>query len=105
MFIMNFDDDRAQESYMVVVLEPEQLGRMKQGDPVTIQPMSEGGRMPVIKYPAKFGLLVAYEEQAGECYRLIQSKDYAGLLRHIWRGYKFTEVDGKHIDPRQMGHS
>ena len=90
--VMNFHD--LKRSVIVVVIEADNLQRMKKGDPATLETHSLGGVLPDILYPTNYGVLVAYEEDEVELYKMARTGDGADLLRYLERGRKFL----RHID-------
>ena len=85
--------DATKQSILVVVIEPENLERMKEGDPITLMPSLMGGVLPPMKYPDNFALLVAYEENQEELYKAA-SGTMAELMTYLERGFKFLPIDG-----------
>ena len=59
MILMQVDNENDKSSYLVIVIEPDNLERMKTADPITLRPQSIGGFIQPIKYPANFGVLDA----------------------------------------------
>lgn len=91
------NNDERQESYLIVVLQPDNLERMKKSDPVTLETVATGGILPTARYPDKLMMLVAYEEDEVGLYKAAQTGNFADLLQFLRRGYKFNrDVDGTH---------
>jgi hypothetical protein len=89
-----FDFDEKHISGLVLILEKDNIERMKQADPVTLETVSKGGFLPVPKYPENFMMMIAYEEDTAIVYEFMLKKDYSGMLKHLRRGYKWTDTDG-----------
>lgn len=85
----------AAESFLVVVIEKDNLSRMEQGDPITLNPKHKGGCIDFIQNPSNLRVLIAYEADSGKAYEFLQRNDRQGLINYLMRGYKFTDVDGK----------
>lgn len=96
MIVAMLNIDKLQESILVVVIEKDNLDRMRKADPFSLESASRGGIMPAIKYPNKFSMLMAYEEDEVELYKIAGSPDKGDLLRYLERGRKFIQgIDGK----------
>jgi hypothetical protein len=74
------------ETILVVILERDNLERMKTGDPVTLESGPRGGLVPTLVYPENTSLLIAYEEDSAVIYEMASRKDFAGIVRHLERG-------------------
>ena len=97
MMVTMVDNDESKETYLVLVLQPDNLKRMRRSDPVTIETTLTGGVLPVAKYPDRLMMLVAYEEDEVELYKIAQSGDFGAMLTFLRRGYKFDrDIDGTH---------
>ena len=84
-----------QRSILVIVIEPDNLERMKTGDPATLEAISQGGMLQAPTFPQAFGVLVAYEQDDAELYRKAKGNPLE-MLRWLERGRKFIKgVDGK----------
>lgn len=84
-----------QESVLVIVIERDNLERMKTGDPATLESIHKGGVLIPPQYPQRFSVLVAYEEDDAELYRRVKG-DLGELMVWLERGRKFIEgLDGK----------
>jgi hypothetical protein len=80
---------------LIVVIEADNLERMKKADPITLESKSKGGLMPVLPYPSNTSLLIAYEEDAGPIYEMAQKHDVVGIVKHLERNRRFIEgLDG-----------
>jgi hypothetical protein len=103
--IQDNDSDRLR-TIIIVVIEADNLRRMENADPLTLNPLRFGGLLYPVMYPANLQIVIAYEPQAGELYRMIENGASARTIReYVERGYTFTNVDGKMADPRKKGAS
>jgi hypothetical protein len=93
MILAQLDIDDLQATVLVVVIEADNLARMRKADPVTLESIAQGGLLKPIKYPSKFSLLIAYEEDEVELYKLAQ-KGGIGLIEWLRRGYRFDKSKG-----------
>jgi hypothetical protein len=95
MIAAMFSFDEEAKSVLVVVIETDNLERMKTADPITLESISEGGALAPPRYPLNFSILIAYEPDREELYRLAKISPPMELLRWLERGRKFIEgVDG-----------
>lgn len=92
MIIAQFDSDQEQATYLMLILERENLDRMKLADPITLE---SGAFLKPITYPANFHLMIAYEDEVDHIYALAHAGKNRELLKYVMRGYKFIPVDGK----------
>jgi hypothetical protein len=100
MILMQSDDDKHKKSALIIVIEPDNLERMKNGDPITLNPKDVGGFLEPIKYPENFGVFLSFEADPGRCYEL-QSKPQE-LLQYLMRGWKFNALDGTKVAPADV---
>lgn len=85
---VNFHD--RQYSVFLLIIEKENLDRMKQADPITLEAVSRGGQvLSQIAYPANCSIIVAYEEDDTELYRLVRAGDALALVKYVLRGERF----------------
>ena len=92
--ILNFD--QTQESVMLIVIERDNLERMEKADPITLESVERGGVLMPARYPHQLSLLIAYEKDDAELYRLVRESSMVELLRWLERGRKWIEQeDGK----------
>jgi hypothetical protein len=88
--------DERQQSVLVVVIEKDNLDRMKQADPITLESIRAGGALVPPRYPLNLSLLLAYEENDAELYRMAKSANSLDFIKYLERGFKFKpEIDGK----------
>jgi hypothetical protein len=91
------NNDERRESYLVIVIQPDNLARMQKSDPITLETQALGGVLPEAKYPDRLAVLVAYEEDEVALYKAAQTGDFGDILRLLHRGYKFKrDEDGTH---------
>lgn len=84
-----------QTSILIVVIEPENLERMKTGDPATLESISKGGILVPPLFPLNFSTLLAYEPDTAELYIKAQGPP-EDFLRWLERGRKWDPAkDGK----------
>jgi hypothetical protein len=82
------NNDASQESFLIVVIQPQNLERMRKADPITLEPDRLGGLLPTVKYPARLRVLIAYEEDEVEVYRL-GNLGFEQLFKYLLRGFKW----------------
>lgn len=97
MIICAIDLPNPDRTILVMVIEKENLDRMRKGDPITLESAAMGGHvMPRIRHPENLSLLIAYEEDDVELYRMARSQDTVALLRYLERARTWKpEMDGK----------
>jgi hypothetical protein len=89
------NDDERQESYLLVIIEPDNLKRMRKADPITLETVAMHGVLPTVKYPERLAVLIAYEEDEVALYKAAQTGSFADMLQFVSRGYKFNrDEDG-----------
>ena len=87
--------DQLKQTILMVVIEKDNLDRMKKADPITLESTISGGLLPVPRYPFNFSVLIAYEEDQDEMYRRIR-ENQMDFLKWLERGRVFIPgVDGK----------
>ena len=102
MIVFQIEDNQNKESLLVIVIEADNLDRMKKSDPVTLKSVQMGGLLKTVGQPARFRVLVAYEQDSGPLYEFLQKQDQGGLMQYLLRGYKLASNDGI---PRKLGHA
>jgi hypothetical protein len=75
----------------IVMVQPDNLERMKQSDPVTLQNFA-GGLLRRITYPNCVRLIVAFEEHIKPLEALAKAHDIDGLIKYVERGYDFKPM-------------
>jgi len=89
------NNDEKQESYLVIAIQPDNLERMRKADPITLESKSMGGILPEVKYPARLAVLIAYEEDEVELWKLGQAGNLWPMIQYLTRGYHFNrDEDG-----------
>lgn len=93
MTMLNFDD--SQWSLLVIVIEEENLDRMKKADPITLESLRGGGIFGPPKYPDNFSLMIAHEVGQDELY--VRAKgDLGDFIQWLERGRRWIPgKDGK----------
>jgi hypothetical protein len=95
MIAAMINDDTRGESILLVVIEKENLDRMKEADPISLESYNSGGILPPPDYPDRLVVLIAYEEDEVELYKMARAGDNAALVRWLARGFKFKRgLDG-----------
>jgi hypothetical protein len=88
------DEEGTTDSWLVVVIEPDNLRRMKEHDPITLHSQTFGGYLKPIEHPKRFHMIVCYEEEVTLVYEYMKARDFTGLRKYLERGYQFTNRDG-----------
>ena len=108
MMVMMVNVDELRETVLFVIMETDNVKRMEKADPITLESAQRGGLLPVPKYPQNFSLLIAYETDSEELYRMAKIGGME-MLKWLERGRKFIKgVDGKQEAfriPRQESNS
>ncbi|HET6220154.1 MAG TPA: hypothetical protein VFE27_24210 [Acidobacteriaceae bacterium] len=96
--IFNLPEEK--RTLIVVVIEPDNLGRMQKADPISLESLKAGGALAPPMFPFNTSLLIAYEEDHSKLVALAQS-NVVEFIRYLERGRKWMEgVDGtKHNIP------
>lgn len=96
MIFSMLNNDEKRESIIILVIERENLERMRRADPITVESPQRGGIMQTPKYPEQLSMLVAYEGDDTELYRRVGTGNLLELLGWLKRGWRFDpERDGK----------
>lgn len=97
MIVAMHDDHKYAHSYLIVIIQPNNLERMKQGDPITLNPSYMGGVLRPARYPTELRVCIGYEHDAAKVREFTDRNDTAGLLEYVQRGYQFDPAlgDGK----------
>ncbi len=89
--MINFSD----RSLLVVVIERENLDRMRKADPITLESFKHGGLLPVPEHPDNFSVIIAYEEDDAELYRMARGP-LREFVRWLERERRWNDnTDGK----------
>lgn len=93
MAMLNLDESK--QTILLVVIERDNLDRMKKADPITLESTLAGGLLPPPRYPENLSILMAYEEDQDEVYMRARGNQ-GELLEWLNRGHVFIKgVDGK----------
>lgn len=76
-----------------VVLEKENLERMRKGDPCDLQFTNYKAFLPVEQPISQLDLVIAYEEDKNSLMKFKAANDIAGLLKWLERGRKHQPGD------------
>ena len=97
MICSTINDEVNRASVLIIVIERENLDRMKQADPITLASIKEGGKiLQRVEFPDHLSIILAYEDDDAALYKLARANDLIGLLAYVRRGIKFDpEVDGQ----------
>jgi len=71
---------------LVVILEKENLDRMRQGDPFDVHLSQYRAHMPTDRPIGQLDIVIAYEEDTGKYMEFQRTKDLAGLMKWLERG-------------------
>ena len=93
MFVLPIKTEGHKRDALIIVLGPENLERMKQGDPAELQlkQLRQAGKELVD--PA---ILLCYEEPSPTLNRLIQGGDITAVIKYLQRGWKYRPDAGDH---------
>jgi len=95
MLMTLVDNDQDKTSYLVIVLEKDNLERMRHADPMTLETRARGGRLPVAKYPEALRILVGYEEDEETLWKMGQRGNFGEMIEYLTRGWEFRQgIDG-----------
>jgi hypothetical protein len=90
-----YNDPVLLRSILIVIIQRDNLERMREGDPITLESPSNGGIMPIPKYILDYNMLIAYEEDEPKVMDFAKRRDWYGLVAYLERGRKFIKgVDG-----------
>jgi hypothetical protein len=84
---------------LVVVLEKENMDRMRVGDPLDVQFTKYKGRLPIDVPLRNVDLVIAYEEDLTTIMKFQKEQNLAGLMRYIERGRKIEPGDAQPPTP------
>jgi len=93
MLILPLETQDHKQDVVVVILEPANLARMREGDPaeVKLRQVREAG-----KHLVEPTILLCYEEDTAALTRLVQGGDLRAMLKYLHRGWKFRLEAGDH---------
>lgn len=86
MIILPIETEGHRHDALIVILAPDNLARMKQGDPAEVKLSNVRKAGKQLKDPA---IYICYEEPSPKFNRLIQSGDLRTFLEYLQRGWKF----------------
>jgi hypothetical protein len=92
------------KSVLIVVVETDNLERMKDGDPCTLESISQGGALAPPLYPLNLATLIAYEPDTTELYIKAQG-DPLEFLRWLERGRKWRPEQGDGFFPHRSANA
>jgi hypothetical protein len=97
MLFIPFHEHEKRRTVLAVVIETDNLERMKAADPITIESDSRGGLMPHLPYPDNTSLLIAFESDTAPILELARKQNVIGLFQYLERGFQFKQdIDGRH---------
>ena len=94
MIVFQTEDNLNDESILVIVIEADNLDRMKKSDPITLKSAQMGGLLKTVGHADRFRVIVSYEQDSGPLYEFLQKQDQGGLMQYLLRGYKLATNDG-----------
>lgn len=71
---------------LVMVLEKENLDRMRDGDPLDFQPRNLGKRLNQFRQVRDLDIIIAYEEDLTKLMDFQRRQDLPGLIAYLERG-------------------
>ena len=77
---------------LVLIIEKENLDRMREGDPFDFQPRALGAMCPEGRV-SDLDIVVAYEEDLNPIMEFQKANDIDGLIRHLERGRRHKPGD------------
>lgn len=86
---------RIQPRTIVVVIEQNNMDRMVKSDPITLETQALGGFLPSVMQPDQLQIVIAYEPASEALYEVMRTDDMDAVWKYLYRGYEYTEVDGK----------
>jgi hypothetical protein len=81
-----------------MILEAENLERMKEGDPLDFQPRTLGAAFAADRC-ADLDIIIAYEEDLNTIMKYQRANDLAGLMRYLERGRRHRPGDAIALVP------
>jgi hypothetical protein len=96
MIVATADLTNPNRTVLVLVIEKDNLDRMRKADPITLESRERGGMMPKIRYPENMSMLIAYEEDDAELYKVAKTGNPIEILKFLERNRTWqANVDGK----------
>jgi hypothetical protein len=94
MIVTMVNDPLQKRSILLVIMEQDNVQRMEQADPITLESRRAGGVLPAPDFPGDFSLLIAYEPDSAELYKRMAG-DRLEFMRWLERGRRWDpEKDG-----------
>ena len=97
MILFTVEIPEKRRTVFCIVLEKDNLARMRDGDPATLESRNNGGLLPVPQFPQNLNVLVAYLEDTAEFIELAHKNPGNGavLLHYLEKNRQWRpEVDG-----------
>lgn len=97
MIVFCVDIPDKQRTVYCIVLEKDNLARMREGDPATLESRISGGLLAAPRFPGNLCILVAYLEDTQEFYEIAHktASNPLDLLRYLEKNRQWRpEVDG-----------
>lgn len=93
MMILPLETENHEHDALIIVLDPDNLERMKGGDPaeVKLKQLRQAGKNLVD--PA---IVLCYEKPSPKFNRLIQSGDTLAVIQYLQRGWQYRPEAGDH---------
>jgi len=89
-------------SVLIIVVEQDNLERMRKADPITLESALQGGLLRPPAYPLDFSVLVGYEEDKMKLYEMAKAardpKGVAQLFEWLERGRVFDPKQGDGVE-------
>jgi len=98
MICTMIDVEKINQTFLIVIIEPSNFERMRKADPITLEAVARGGALPTPKFPTNMSMIVAYEEDDVELYRLCRSgtATLGELITYLERGRTWQKAaDGR----------
>ena len=90
MILLPIESPDHSEDALIVVLEADNLERLKQADPAEIHLRQTGKRL------VNPSVLICYEAESPELTAVLQSGNLKKIIAHLQRGWKFRPEKGDH---------
>lgn len=90
MILLPIETPDHKNDAVIVILRPDNLERMKEGDPAEIS-LRQSSK--TLLNPT---LLICYEEEMPQLSQLIHSGDLKAIVKYLQRGWKFRPDRGDH---------
>ena len=97
MIMAMVDLPAERRSVLIIVIEADNLERMKKADPISLESALQGGLLRPPAYPLDFSTLIAYEEDREKLYTMAKA---AKTPHGVSELFKWLER-GRVFDPKQ----